>query len=253
MAGTTTETRMLYRHLRATVQTPSQGRVVALFNAPTVDQHNTVILPQGCDHSHYMTAGRSVTWEHGLDAVRGGIPVAKTESIRQSKQGLIGEFQFREDPFSQSVFEAYKDGSARGFSVEFLPRKGGYGRPTAEELRSHPEWKGVTEVHRNWLLRGISATVIPSNPDTLTLEVRSLDSIPDPVERAVLMARGQMEEWVASLSKRQLEMAMEFVRAMKVPLSKPGPNFFRGPSEADKSRRLEGGPSSYDYWKSRTS
>jgi phage head maturation protease len=248
MASTLVDSQKELRHYRGSVvQSQGEGRVTALFTSEDVDGHNTVLLSSGCDYARYLRDNATLTWQHGADHLYGSVPIAKTESIHPTPKGLVGVFQFRKDEESQRIYKCYQDGSVRGFSVEFHHKPGGAGRPTSQEVKANPNWKDVDKVIRKWTLYGITATSFPSNPGAVALEVRSFD----PVERAVLAARKQMEEWVASLNERQLEIAMEFVRAMKVPLSKPGPGFFRGPSEADKLRRLDGGPDNYDYFKRR--
>lgn len=161
-----------YRYLRADVHDQGKGVVVGVINSIEVDAHNTVVIPKGCDYSHYMKSNRTVNWEHGFDN-RGRIPVAKMKSIRVTDREITGTMQFGTDPFSQSVYHSYKDGITKGFSIEFNEKKAVSGPPTKHEIEAHPEWKNVTTIYRSWKLFGVAATPEPSNPATLAIEVRS--------------------------------------------------------------------------------
>lgn len=170
MNTTLTPSARQIRHIRA--EDHGGGIVVGIFSNMDVDAHNTILMPSGCDYNLYMSNSRAVNWQHGTDH-RGRVPIATTESIGVEGRNLIGTIRFGSDAFSQSVYHSFRDGTTRGFSIEFMPKKGQYGPPRKEEIRAFPGWKNVETVYRAWQLMGVAATPEPSNANAVAIEVRS--------------------------------------------------------------------------------
>lgn len=160
----------LIRSIRALDQ--GGGVVLGIFSSMDIDAHNTVLIPSGCDYSIYMNNSRAVNWQHGRGR-RDGVPVARTESIGLEDGKLVGTVKFAADEFSQSIYQSFREGMTRGFSVEIAARKGDFGPPRKEEIRAYPKWKTVDLIYRKWLLTGLAVTSAPSNPSAVAIEVRS--------------------------------------------------------------------------------
>lgn len=201
------------RHIRAEDQ--GGGIVVGIFSDMSIDAHNTVLVPDGCDYRLYMNNSRAVNWHHGDDH-RGRVPIATTESIRIEGRKLVGTIRFGSDSFSQSVYHSFRDGTTRGFSIEFMPKKGQYGPPKKEEVRACPDWRNVETIYRGWQLLGVAATPCPSNANAIAIEVRSRKMNPgvvvspelsqviaDNVARAMLAEHPEMCRWVFEAKRRQ--------------------------------------------------
>lgn len=191
-----------------------QGLLTAVVSTADVDQHDTVLLPQGCDYEHYMKTGAPVTWEHGKDRTRGYVPVANALAIMATNRGLEAEVQFRmNDPWSRDIFGCYEDGTIRSFSVEFIHAE--VSKPTQAELKRRPDWaRAYGGIIRRWTLAGLTACTVPSCPGVQTLRVRSLAYGINPVEELAaeifracspLMARHLAELRVANAAQLQKE------------------------------------------------
>lgn len=170
MNTTLTPSARQIRHIRAEDQ--GGGFVRGIFSTMDVDAHNTVLIPTGCDYSMYMNNSRAVNWQHGRGR-RDGVPVARTESIGIEDGKLVGTIKFAADEFSQSIYNSFREGMTRGFSVEIYSRKGGSGPPRKEEIRAFPGWKNVETIYRAWQLMGLAVTPSPSNANAVAIEVRS--------------------------------------------------------------------------------
>lgn len=152
--------------------------VVARINTSGIDRLKTIIDPLGCDVSHFNKT-RSVLWNHGLDPIRGTVPIGHGEArVRRTERDMIGKTRFRSDDFSAQLFEAYKEGALRGWSIKAGVHEAS--PPTREELRSRPELEGCETIYRKWDLIEFSATPTPGNSDCLTMLVsRGLITAPE--------------------------------------------------------------------------
>lgn len=144
--------------------------IQAIVNTSSVDRLQTVIDPLGCDVSHFNKT-RSVLWQHGLDPLRTTVPIGQGwVKVRKTERDMIGETTFRSDKFSQDLFDAYEDGSIRGWSIKAGVREAS--PPTRAEIRARPELEGCETIYRKWDLIEYSATPTPGNSDCLTLLVQ---------------------------------------------------------------------------------
>ncbi len=152
--------------------------ILARINTAAVDRLRTVIDPFGGDYSHFNKT-RSVMWQHGLDQLRGTLPIGSGwVKTRRAENDMIGKTAFRKDDFSQAIFEAYEDESIRGWSIKAGVRESS--PPTKAEIRSRPELEACDLIYRKWDLIEYSATPTPGNSDCLTLMVqRGLITAPE--------------------------------------------------------------------------
>lgn len=208
--------------------------IQAVVNTAAVDRLNTVIDPLGCDVSHFNKT-RSVLWQHGLDPIRTTVPIGQGwVKVRKAEGDMIGETTFRGDKFSQDLFDAYEDGSIRGWSIKAGVRE--HSPPTKAEIRARPDLEGCETIYRKWDLIEYSATPTPGNSDCLTLMVaRGLITapegfVPTTPERPTKEVR--TERYIDSdgslwrifepdgtpvIGFPEPEMAEEFLRAMNTP------------------------------------
>jgi hypothetical protein len=158
-----------------------------IVGTPAVDSHGTVINPDGMSLDRWAKSGGPVPWMHGLDPIRGMVPVATSlETVRGTFKGqsvIIGTTRFHDDDaFSEQLWKLYRDQRLRGWSLRFNPRPGGFGPPTKEEIRQRPELASFADEYREsggrrgYIVRSselteYSAVSHPSNSDTVTLEV----------------------------------------------------------------------------------
>ncbi len=157
------------RRFTATIDDVDSERkwVVARINTDAVDSFDTVVDPAGMDRSDYERT-KVVLWEHGLDPVRGRVPIGRNAWLKSEPgRGLIlAKTVFADDDFSRGLFELYRDCVLKGWSV--------YGPslqaspPTKEEIAKRPDLKRCKRIYRRWKLQEYSAVAIPGNLDAVT-------------------------------------------------------------------------------------
>ncbi len=173
-------TQELFRSYDAQIDSVLEGEraVVARVNTAAVDRLRTVIDPMGCDVSHFNKT-RSVLWNHGQDPIRGTVPIGQGwVKVRRSEGDILGKTTFAKDDFSEQLFQGYKEGSIRGWSIKAGVHDAS--PPTKEEIRSRPDLADCEMVYRKWDLIEFSATPTPGNSDCLTMLVsRGLITAPE--------------------------------------------------------------------------
>lgn len=182
-------TQIIERSYEAEVDSILEGEraVVARINTAGVDRLRTVIDPLGCDVSHFNKT-RSVLWQHGQDPVRRDIPIGSGwVKVRRSERDMLGKTTFAKDEFSEQLFQAYKEGTLRGWSIRAGVQEAS--PPTKQEIRSQPALEDCEMIYRKWDLLEYSGTPTPGNSDCLTMLVsRGLITAPDgfvPAEPAI--------------------------------------------------------------------
>ncbi len=173
----------IFRAFEAEIDSVLDGEraVVARINNTAVDRLNTVIDPLGCNVTHFNKT-RSVLWQHGQDPIRGTVPIGSGwVKVRRSEGDMLGKTSFAKDDFSSQLFDAYKEGTIRGWSIKAAVQEAS--PPTKEEIRSRPDLEGCEMVYRKWDLIEYSATPTPGNSDCLSLLVsRGLITPPEGYE-----------------------------------------------------------------------
>ena len=157
---------------------PSERSLVARINTGCVDRYNTVIEPRGIKLDDYKK-NPVVLWEHGRDPMRGAMPIGECRSIGLAigpdGPELLAKTRFLDDEFSSRLYECYKDGVLRGFSVNIVPDMERSSPPTHDEIRDRPHLKSVCMMYRGGDLAEYSAVAVPGNAQALTVdEARSV-------------------------------------------------------------------------------
>ena len=144
--------------------------VLARINTASVDRLRTVIDPLGCDVTHFNKT-RSVLWQHGLDPVRGTVPMGTGwVKVRRAERDMLGKTTFpKDDPFCDQLFEGYKTGTLRGWSIKAGVHLAS--PPTHDEMRSNAALEECEMIYRKWDLIEYSGTPTPGNSDCLTMLV----------------------------------------------------------------------------------
>jgi len=90
-------------------------------------------------------------------------PIGKALWVKKDKNGLKFKAQFAKTQVAEEVFQLYKDGFMRAFSVGFIPKEWEEGNPEDE--------KGPKRIYTKQELLEISAVSVPSNPEALVAAV----------------------------------------------------------------------------------
>jgi HK97 family phage prohead protease len=146
--------------------------VVAVITTDAIDRHKEVVLPGGIDTAAYRK-NPVVLWSHNSSFGHDLPPIGKCLWIKPTgdKRGLVAKTQFARDDFSQNIFDLFREGILRGFSIGFQPVVEDMSPPTTKELRERPEWAAVRCIYRKSSLLEYSAVSIPANPEALALAV----------------------------------------------------------------------------------
>lgn len=142
--------------------------LVAIISTISIDRDNEIILPQGADLKAYKK-NPVVLWAHEYH----GTPIGRALWIKRSADSITAKMQFAETEKAEEIYQLFKGGFLKAFSIGFLPADGGWHSPTAEELKNNPKWASVRRVYDKWELLEFSAVPVPANPEALVAAVNS--------------------------------------------------------------------------------
>ncbi len=159
-----------------TKATPRQkldaGQVVHYISTAALDRDHEIMKPSGAELKHYRK-NPMVLWSH--DPRDPDNIVGKNLWINQDQKGLVALTQFAlANEKAAKVYNLYRDGFLRAWSVGFTPLKGKV--PKKDEkftfiMGDPPKPGEVLYVHEKWALLEYSAVGVPSNPEALTEQV----------------------------------------------------------------------------------
>jgi len=149
-----------------------KGLIGAVISTSGLDEHSTAHHPYSMKKSlpQFRKTG-TVLWRHGLDMMRGDLPVGHPVGPfpRYRKEGheleTRTQFDIEADAFAALIFHKYAVGDLSQWSAGFLPR-------VLDEQPMHKGQMGPSFVEA--VLREYSALPMGSNPDTTTETVREL-------------------------------------------------------------------------------
>jgi hypothetical protein len=146
----------------------TERTVTSIISTEAIDRDEEIVLASGADLESYRT-NPTVLWCHDYRAK----PHAKNLWIRQYQgpkgDGLIAKTQYATTPAAEEIWQLRKGGFLKGYSIGFIPKKGCYGPPTEEEIKSKPEYRNCRCVIRKWELLEYSDCNVPSNRDAVSL------------------------------------------------------------------------------------
>lgn len=142
--------------------------LVVKISTDIMDRDKEVILPAGIRKTNF-DLNPVVLWAH-MYAVP---PIAKALWTKRDGTRWLSKPQFANYDFAQLVFDLYADEFMRAWSIGFIPTEGKSRRPTEADLKSRPDWAGVSCIHEECELLEYSAVPVPCNPDALALAVQA--------------------------------------------------------------------------------
>ena len=123
--------------------------IVARVSTNDRDRDGEVVEPKGIDLSNY-TKNPCLLWAHRYDMPA----IGKALWSKTDEKGLICKFQFAPTQFADEIYQLYKGGYQRAFSIGFIPM----------------DFDSVEKIHRKVSLLEVSAVPVPANQDALVLE-----------------------------------------------------------------------------------
>jgi HK97 family phage prohead protease len=97
-------------------------------------------------------------WAHDYQSP----PIGKAIWIRRDDGGIISKVKFANTEFAQEIFQLYKDGFLKAFSVGFMPK----------ETEDGDGEKKPRRIYKKWELLEYSAVPVPANPEALSLAIQ---------------------------------------------------------------------------------
>lgn len=130
--------------------------LTAFVSTNARDRMDEVLMPEGVDMTNFKK-NPVVLWAHDY----GAPPIGKAQWIKREGDGIISKVKFAPTPFAQEIFQLYKEGFLKAFSVGFIPKKYEDGDGEKKPRRTYTAWE----------LLEYSAVPVPANPEALTLAI----------------------------------------------------------------------------------
>lgn len=134
-----------------------ENTLTAYISTDTIDRMKEVLDPKGVDVSQYRK-NPVVLWAHDYEKP----PIGKALWVKRDGQGILSKVKFATTSFAQEIFQLYKEGFLKAFSVGFIPRETEDGDGEKQPRRTYKKWE----------LLEYSAVPVPANPDALALAIQ---------------------------------------------------------------------------------
>jgi HK97 family phage prohead protease len=139
--------------------------LIAVVSDDSVDRYGDIIEAAGWDLENFKK-NPVIPWAHATGGffTAAELPVGKAEDVWVEGNKLYAKIKFAEHAKAEDVWQLYKDGFLRAFSVGFLPKK--YEAMYEGEGR---EAHFIGYKFQESELLEISAVPVPANPNALAL------------------------------------------------------------------------------------
>jgi len=131
--------------------------ITAYISTSARDRHNESLDPAGVDLSHYKK-NPIVLWAHDYTLP----PIGKSLWVKRDGEGILAKVKFASTEFAQEIFQLYKEGFMKAFSVGFIPK----------EMEEGDGKKTPRITYKKWEMLEYSAVPVPANPEALTLAIQ---------------------------------------------------------------------------------
>ena len=132
--------------------------ITAYVSTGATDRMNESVDPDGVDMSRYRK-NPVVLWAHNYEMP----PIGKSVWIKKDGAGILSKMQFAPTPFAQEIFDLYKGGFLKAFSIGFIPKETEQG-----DGEKKPRW-----TYKKSELLEYSAVPVPANAEALMLAVKA--------------------------------------------------------------------------------
>jgi len=169
--------------------------LTALVSTATKDRMGEVLLPAGADLKNY-NKNPVVLWAHDYSRP----PIGRAMWTKRTQDGVLSKVQFAGTPFADEIYQLYKGGFMKAFSVGFIPKEWEDGDGEKKPKRTFQKWEMIE----------FSAVPVPANPDALGLAMKSGIQISDEVKKFFDEKLPTIEEAMAETSS-DIEMTTTVV------------------------------------------
>jgi len=118
------------------------------------DRMDEVLSPEGVDLTKFKK-NPVVLFAHDYHQP----PIGKALWIKKDGDGILSKMQFANTAFAQEIFNLYKDGFMKAFSVGFIPK----------DFTDGDGKKTPSRTYNKWEMLEYSAVPVPANPEALAL------------------------------------------------------------------------------------
>lgn len=123
------------------------------------DRHNESVDASGGNFANYKK-NPVVLWAHDYSKP----PIGKALWIKRDGEGVVSKVKFANTPFAQEIFQLYKEGYMKAFSIGFMP--------DFNNIEDGDGDKKPRRTYKKWEMLEYSAVPVPANPEALALAVK---------------------------------------------------------------------------------
>ncbi len=190
----------------------AERTIVARVSTADRDRDGEIVEPKGIELKDY-SANPVLMWAHNY----GQPAIGKALWSKTDEKGLICKFQFAPTQFADEIYQLYKGGYQRAFSIGFIP----------------VEFDQQTKTHKKISLLEVSAVPVPANQSALVMEAYA---------KGIVKSAGLIKDLeidIASEAKAEHVVpvnpptdAAEFVQVGDVKIGPPGVTTTNVPDDA---------------------
>ena len=141
--------------------------VTAIISSDAIDRDDEVLLPKGAELEHFRK-NPVVLWSHNSSIP----PIGKALWIEKKRNKIIAKVKFATTELAEEVWQLFKGGFLKAFSVGFMPIIPGRA-PLPAELKRNPDLADARRIFPEWEMLEFSPVSIPSNRDALVMAIKS--------------------------------------------------------------------------------
>ena len=141
--------------------------VTAIISSDAIDRDDEVLLPKGADIEQFEK-NPVVLWSHNSSLP----PIGKAIWIERKGKKIVAKVKFAETELAEEIWQLFKGGFLKAFSVGFQPKSPGRA-PTPAEIKKRPELASVRRIFDDWEMLEFSAVAVPANPEALATAIKS--------------------------------------------------------------------------------
>ena len=134
--------------------------LVSFVSTGAVDRMGDIIQPEGIDLKNYRK-NPVVLWAHDYNTP----PIGKSVWIKKQDGGVISKMQFANTAFAQEIFQLYKEGFLKAFSIGFIPIE-------SEPMDGKDNGFMSPRRYLKTEMLEYSAVPVPANPEALAMAMK---------------------------------------------------------------------------------
>ena len=148
----------------------SERTVTAIISTGAIDRDSEVLDPKGMISENFEK-NPVVPWSHNAGEPPIGKALWVKASPKRNPTKIIAKVKFAMTDRAEEVWQLFKGGFLKAFSVGFRPLEGH--RPTPDEIKGNPILADARFIFSKWELLEFSPVTVPANAEALALAVKS--------------------------------------------------------------------------------